>query len=79
MPEGNSYGLIHFIAPDYAEGVTLSMEIRPYHDDDRWLYLPADNVIRRIVAQDEYSSFMGTIFILAVLRYMITIDSFTFV
>jgi len=64
---GKNYGkedklVIHFIAPEYAAGVTLSMGIKPYEDDDRWLYFPEVNIIRRVKAKDQHSNFMGTDF-----------------
>lgn len=54
--------IVHFVAPEYARGVTLNMIIKPYLDDDRWLYYPEANSIRRIQARDEHASFMGTDF-----------------
>ena len=60
---GKQKGLvIHFLAPDYARGVTLSMTVKPYMDDDRWLYFPDTNIIRRVQARDQFSNFMGTDF-----------------
>ena len=32
----------------------------PARDDDRWLYLPALDLVRRIAAEDERSSFVGS-------------------
>jgi hypothetical protein len=54
--------VIHFISPDFVAGTTLLMEIKPYQDDDRWLYIPENNIIKRIKAQDQYTNFMGTDF-----------------
>lgn len=54
--------VVHFIAPSFAEGVTLNMIIKPYLDDDRWLYFPSANIIRRVQAKDQHSNFMGTDF-----------------
>lgn len=60
---GKEKGLIvHFLAPKYAAGVTLNMRIKPYMDDDRWLYFPEAKVVRRVMARDKYSNFMGTDF-----------------
>jgi outer membrane lipoprotein-sorting protein len=60
---GREKGLIvHFLAPAYAAGVTLNMRIKPYVDDDRWLYFPEVKAVRRIAAADRYSNFMGTDF-----------------
>lgn len=54
--------VIHFIGPDYVAGATLLMVIKPYLDDDRWLYFPANNIITRIKARDQHTNFMGTDF-----------------
>jgi hypothetical protein len=54
--------LVYFTAPTYAAGVTLSMTIKPYQDDDRWLYFPESASVRRVTASDEHSNFMGTDF-----------------
>lgn len=54
--------VVHFVAPLYAQGVTLNMEIKPYLDDERFLYLPKANLIRRIHAKDQHTNFMGTDF-----------------
>ena len=34
----------------------------PAKDDDRWLFVPAINMVRRIAAQDKRSSFAGSDF-----------------
>jgi outer membrane lipoprotein-sorting protein len=58
---GREKGLIvHFVGPRYAAGVTLNMRIKPYMDDDRWLYFPEAKLVRRVFASDKYSNFMGT-------------------
>jgi len=54
--------LVYFVGPLYAQGVTLNMEIKPYLDDERFLYLPKPNLIRRIHAKDQHTNFMGTDF-----------------
>lgn len=54
--------IIHFLDPDYARGVTLNMTVKPYLDDDRWLFFPETKIIRRITSRDEHSNFMGTDF-----------------
>ena len=54
--------VIHFIGPEYVAGVTLLMEIKPYQDDDRWLYFPENNIITKIKAEDQHTNFMGTDF-----------------
>ena len=54
--------LVHFLAPQYARGVTLNMRVKPYVDDDRWLYFPEARAVRRVMASDRYSNFMGTDF-----------------
>jgi len=60
---GKEDGLVvHFIEPLFAKGVTLSMTIKPYLDDERWMYFPEMNMISRIEAKDQHSNFMGTDF-----------------
>jgi hypothetical protein len=54
--------VIHFIGPEYVYGATLLLEIKPYVDDGRWLYFPERNLISKINAKDQHSSFMGTDF-----------------
>ena len=54
--------IIHFLSPAYTAGVTLNMRIKPYVDDDRWLYFPEAKVVRKVMASDRYSNFMGTDF-----------------
>ncbi|HWR97644.1 MAG TPA: outer membrane lipoprotein-sorting protein, partial [Candidatus Methanoperedens sp.] len=54
--------VVHFLEPNYAKGVTLLMLTKPYVDDERWLYFPDPNLIRRVTAVDEHTNFMGTDF-----------------
>ncbi|MEN8135910.1 MAG: outer membrane lipoprotein-sorting protein [Thermodesulfobacteriota bacterium] len=54
--------VINFIGPDYVAGATLLMEIKPYVDDNRWLYIPDNNLIAEIKARDQHTNFMGTDF-----------------
>lgn len=54
--------IVLFLAPKYAVGVTLLSFIKPYLDDERWIFFPEGPIIRRIRAADEYSNFMGTDF-----------------
>lgn len=46
---------------DVAETVFLVWK-HPEEDDDRWLYLPALDLVRRIAASDERTSFVGSHF-----------------
>jgi len=47
--------------PDLRDTVFLVWK-HPRSDDDRWLYLPALDLVRRIAAEDERSSFVGSDF-----------------
>lgn len=54
--------VVSFVNPEFFRGTTLLMVVKPYVDDDRNLYLPMQNVIKNVVAKDQYSNFMGTDF-----------------
>lgn len=54
--------VVHFIRPKFAKGVTLLNVVKPYVDDERWVFFPEGPIIRRVHAQDEHSGFMGTDF-----------------
>lgn len=42
--------------------MTFMVFKHPGSDADRWLFVPALNMVRRIAAQDKYSSFVGSDF-----------------
>jgi outer membrane lipoprotein-sorting protein len=55
--------LIHFLSPADVRGVGFLVWRHPGKDDDRWLFLPALNMVRRIAAADKRSSFVGSDFV----------------
>ena len=61
--EFRSKSLIRFLKPTDVKGTSLLMwEYRGEQDDDQWLYLPAMQKVKRIVAQEKSSEFMGSDF-----------------
>lgn len=54
--------LIHFLEPSDVRGVGFMVWQYPKKDDERWLYIPSVNMVKRIAANDKRSSFMGTDF-----------------
>jgi outer membrane lipoprotein-sorting protein len=54
--------LIHFLAPADERGVGFLVWRHQDKDDDRWFYLPALKMVRRIAAADKRSSFVGSDF-----------------
>ena len=53
---------VYFREPSDVKGMTYLVWKNPGSDDDRWLYLPALDLVRRIAASDKRSSFVGTNF-----------------
>ena len=61
--ELKSKSLIRFLKPAEVKGTSLLMwEYRGEKDDDQWLYLPAMQKVKRIVAREKSSEFMGSDF-----------------
>jgi len=64
--EGEALGkqrfLVYFRAPADVSRTTFLVWKNPGADDDRWLYLPALDLVRRIAASDERTSFVGSNF-----------------
>ena len=61
--ELKSKSLIRFLKPAEVKGTSLLMwEYRGGKDDDQWLYLPAMQKVKRIVAREKSSEFMGSDF-----------------
>lgn len=52
----------YFHRPSDVRGTTFMVWKYPERDDDRWIYVPAINLVRRIAADDARSSFVGTDF-----------------
>lgn len=61
-PGGNQKYFIYFHLPADVKGMTFLVNKFPGKDDDRWLFIPALNMVRRIAAQDRRSSFVGSDF-----------------
>ncbi|MDP3981747.1 MAG: outer membrane lipoprotein-sorting protein [Chlamydiota bacterium] len=52
----------YFHKPSDVKDTTLMVYKYPDRDDDRWLFIPAINLVKRIAANDKYSSFVGSDF-----------------
>ncbi len=53
---------MYFHEPGDVRGLTFMVWKYPDREDDRWIYVPAVDLIRRIAAEDKYSSFVGSDF-----------------
>lgn len=53
---------VHFSRPADVNDTSFLVWKNPRASDDRWLYLPALDVVRRIAASDERTSFVGSHF-----------------
>jgi outer membrane lipoprotein-sorting protein len=53
---------VHFTRPADVNDTSFLVWKNPRGNDDRWLYLPALDAVRRIAASDERTSFVGTHF-----------------
>ncbi len=53
---------VYFNKPSDVKGMTYLVWKKPGADDDRWMYLPALDLVRRIAAGDKRSSFVGSNF-----------------
>lgn len=61
-PGGNQKYFMYFYQPADVKDMTFMVYKYPARDDDRWLFVPAINMVRRIAAQDKTSSFVGSDF-----------------
>ena len=61
-PGGNQKYFIYFFRPADVRDMTFMVYKYPVKDDDRWLFIPAINMVRRIATQDKRSSFVGSDF-----------------
>lgn len=61
-PGGNQKYFMYFFQPADVKDMTFMVYKYPAKDDDRWLFVPAINMVRRIAAQDKTSSFVGSDF-----------------
>ena len=63
LPEGGQQRyFIYFHSPGDVRGMTFMVWKHPPRDAERWLFLPALNLVRRIAANDKRSSFVGSDF-----------------
>lgn len=54
--------LVHFSEPADERGTVFMVHKHVGKDDDRWLYLPALDLVKQIAASDERTSFVGSHF-----------------
>lgn len=59
---GNQKYFMYFHKPSDVKDTTFMVYKYPDKDDDRWLFIPAINLVKRIAANDKYSSFVGSDF-----------------
>ncbi len=63
LPEGGQQRFfIYFHSPADVRDMTFMVWKHPPRDAERWLFLPALNLVRRIAANDKRSSFIGSDF-----------------
>jgi hypothetical protein len=60
---GDQKYYVYFHKPNDVKGMSYIVWKHTDKDDDRWLYLPAMDLVRRIAASDKRSSFAGTTFL----------------
>jgi len=60
---GDQKYYVYFHKPNDVKGMSYIVWKNVGKDDDRWLYLPAMDLVRRIAASDKRSSFAGTTFL----------------
>lgn len=59
---GNQRYFLYFHKPADVAGTVFMVYKYPNRDDDRWLFIPALNLVNRIAARDSRSSFVGSDF-----------------
>lgn len=59
-PGGEQYYYVYFTKPTDLVGTTFLVHKNPGEDDDRWLFLPKLDLVRRISAGDKRTHFVGT-------------------
>ena len=59
---GSQKYFIYFHEPGDVRGLTFMVWKDPEKEDDRWIFIPAVDLIRRIAADDKRSSFVGSDF-----------------
>ncbi|MBI5149326.1 MAG: outer membrane lipoprotein-sorting protein [Candidatus Omnitrophica bacterium] len=59
---GNQKYFMYFHRPADVKDTAFMVYKYPDKDDDRWLFIPAISLVKRIAANDKYSSFVGSDF-----------------
>ncbi|TKB55528.1 outer membrane lipoprotein-sorting protein [Ferrimonas aestuarii] len=59
---GDQQMLVHFSRPSDVRGTVFRVEKHPQSLDDRWLYLPGLDLLKRISSGDKRTSFVGSHF-----------------
>jgi outer membrane lipoprotein-sorting protein len=59
---GRQKYFIYFHQPSDVRDTTFMVYKYPDKDDDRWLFIPAIDLVKRIAANDKFSSFVGSDF-----------------
>jgi hypothetical protein len=59
---GEQKYFIYFHEPGDVRRLTFMIWKYPAREDDRWIFIPAVDLIRRIASDDKYSSFVGSDF-----------------
>jgi len=60
---GDQKFYVYFEKPGDVRGMVFMVHKHPGRDDDRWLYLPALDLVKRIAASDKRTSFVGSHFV----------------
>ncbi len=60
--DGEQKYFIYFHEPGDVRRLTFMVWKYPEREDERWIFVPAVDLIRRIAAEDKYSSFVGSDF-----------------
>jgi hypothetical protein len=61
-PGGAQKYFIYFHRPADVKDMTFMVHKEPGRDADRWLFVPAINMVKRVAAKDKHSSFVGSDF-----------------
>ncbi len=61
-PAGEQKYFLYFHSPADVSGTTFMVYKYPNREDDRWLFIPALNLVQRVAARDSRSSFVGSDF-----------------
>lgn len=61
-PGGDQKYFMYFFQPADVKDMSFMIHKYPARDDDRWMFIPAINMVKRIAAQDKRSSFVGSDF-----------------